>query len=185
MRERGREGGVKGFVCFWYLAGAGDELQKQGSLLPIEPSQHFPEPHNHVVRGTVLMILGIVAQLVHVHIRQPADQQFQFGGGENGDQFGRDEFVETIQKRLDLRSNAVGHPMMSNQTNVLRLVLIGYCHVSTTRNQIHHFVTTKVRRFGRERQFQAQHLQGDLEDLLEGLVVVRLNGLWLSMEDVN
>ena len=123
------------------------------------------------------MILGIVAQFIDVHIRQPADQQFQLGGREDRDQFRRDELVESVQKRLDLRPNAVGHPVVSHQAHILRLVVIGHCHVATTRYQVHHLVTAEVRRFCGECQLQAQHLQRDLQDLFEGLVVVGFDRL--------
>lgn len=67
-------------------------------LLPL-----LPDDVTVTVSVPVLVILGVGVQLVNVHVRQSTNNQFEFCWGEYGDQLGGHLFVETFQKRLDLR----------------------------------------------------------------------------------
>ncbi len=73
--------------------------------------------------------------------------------------------------------------MVSHQPDVVCLVLVRHCHVSTSRNQIHHLVFAKVGRFRGERQLESEHVERHVEDLLERFVVVWLDGFDVGVLD--
>ncbi len=125
----------------FYLAGSSNKLQERRALFSVEALERIPEPHNHLVAGAVLVIVCIGLQFRHIHIWQTANQQFQFGGGEDTHKFCGHEVVESLQEGVDLRADGGGHAVVRDETDVVRFVVVRHQYVATVGNQIHNLNT--------------------------------------------
>ena len=81
---------------------SGGELQKSTLLLGVPCPDDLPEVLDHLVLFLIATVVGVFLPVVHVDVRDAADQQFEFALVEDVDQIGRDEFVETGDEGLEL-----------------------------------------------------------------------------------
>ena len=83
------------------------------------------------------MVIRVCLQFRHVHVRQAADQQLQFSGGEDTHQLCGHEVVEALQEGVDLRADGGGHAVVRDEPDVIGLVLVRHQYVASVGNQIH------------------------------------------------
>mmetsp|Transcript_40760 Transcript_40760/g.70537 ORF Transcript_40760/g.70537 Transcript_40760/m.70537 type:complete len:364 (+) Transcript_40760:292-1383(+) len=159
----------------WHLAGASDKLQERRALFSVEALERIPEPHNNLVTRAVLVVVRVCLQFRHIHVRQAADQELQFGRGEDTHQLRGHEVIEALQEGVDLRADGGGHAVVRDESDVVGLVLIRHQYVATVRNQIHDLSVSELLDLRGEGKVHHEQVQGSVEDLTQGLVVVRLS----------
>ena len=71
-----------------------DELQKLGAFFLVKGSHRTPEPLDLGRRRRVVLVFRVALPVVHVNVRQARDEQLQLLFVEDGNEVGRNDFVE-------------------------------------------------------------------------------------------
>ena len=120
----------------WHFGRAGNELQKLGLVLFIKSFERAPKPLNLQRVGRVLVVFSIASQILKVYLRQTRYQELKLLFVENRDQTLRYDLIKALQKRRYLLSDRADHFLLTHQSNVLVLVLVGYFKISPVRLEI-------------------------------------------------
>ena len=77
------------------FTGTGDELQQLGPFFLVKRAHRTPEPLDLRRRGRIVVIFGVHLPVIHVNFRKTRDQQFELLLVEDGDEIGRNDFMES------------------------------------------------------------------------------------------
>ena len=78
-----------------HFACAGDKLEELSAFLLVKRADGAPEPLDLWRRGRIIVVLSVVLPVVNVNIRQPGNEKLKLLFIEDGDEFCRNNVVET------------------------------------------------------------------------------------------
>mmetsp|Transcript_1628 Transcript_1628/g.7091 ORF Transcript_1628/g.7091 Transcript_1628/m.7091 type:complete len:670 (+) Transcript_1628:333-2342(+) len=160
-----------------HLARSRHKLKEERTLRLRQGAQRVPEPSDVLIRAPEALVLRVRLEVVEVDVGHPADEQLQLFRREKRNHLRGHQLVEAVQEGVDLHPDRRRHASVTAQLHVLRLVLVGDGNLRATRHQLHGLDPAEIIPIHRERQLQAEGLYGVLENLLEVVEVVRVDGL--------
>ena len=163
----------------WDFAGSRGELEKFGTLFLVKGADCSPEPLDLRRGGGIIMVpnegwkdnfvssesldkyyvnvtgdlgsvLSVVPPVVNINIWKTRNQKFEFLLIENGNQFGRDDIVESLEEVLHLLLDTVEQLVLDDETDILVLVVLGHGNVPAVRDEIMDSLSTKFFGFNTE-----------------------------------
>lgn len=166
-----------------HLGRSSDKLQQLGTLLLVEAADGTPEPLNLRRRSRVVVVFGIVSPVVDVNLGKTRDEELELLLVKDGNQLGRDNVVETLEKLFHLLLDAGQEAVLNNQADVLLLVLVRDGNVAAVGYQIDNLFGSKHMRNDGKRLGE-NVLNVILEHPAERLVVVEVERLHILEGDI-
>mmetsp|Transcript_7909 Transcript_7909/g.21999 ORF Transcript_7909/g.21999 Transcript_7909/m.21999 type:complete len:321 (-) Transcript_7909:2972-3934(-) len=158
-----------------------DELQKCGLLTPRQRRHDVPKPLHLLVGGPVSLVGGVLLQIEDINVGKTRNEQFQLLGCEDGDELRPHHLVEALQEGLDLALDRCCHPMLADKADVFLLALLGDLDVAAVGYQVNGLEPSEAVIFDGKSQLQSDIVEIVLQDELEILVIVGIDGFHIVM----
>lgn len=92
------------------------KLQQSRLLLSVPRSNDFPEILDNLVLLLVATIVGMLLPVVHIDVRDTADQEFELPFIKDIDKIGRNQFIKPCNKGVELLLNPLLNLPLSDQS---------------------------------------------------------------------